>query len=329
MSSLFFLTSKIDQQARTITEVAEEYRLKGNTLYKQYKHKLSDFEYTVQQKKKAYTNRCFIFPENFSCRMGIDETGLFRGELYTILINKDKHGRKGSLAAIIKGTASKEVAEPIMKQVSVDRRMMILEMTLDMANSMDWIVRQIAPNATKTYDRFHVEKLAYEAMQDVRVRYRWEAMEQETNAERLRVFENGDTRKQLLARARYVLFKHSIYWTATQAKRARILFREYPEIKKTYDFVMALKELFSLPYTQARRYLEDWCRVVMKSSIRELVVVAKTLFANAPNICNFNLNKETNAAVENFNAKIKDFFHRLRGVNDHDLFFYRLIKLYA
>ena len=303
--------------------------MNGNTLYKQYKHHLSDFPTVVQKKEKEYKDRCFVFPENFGPRMGIDETGLFGGELYTILINKEKQGKKGCLAAIIKGTSAREVVPAIRKSVSVEKRMMILEMTMDMANSMQWITSEIAPNATKTFDRFHVERLAYDAMQDVRVRYRWEALEEEAKVDRVQVFENGDTRKQLLARSRYLLFKRSVFWTSAQAKRAGILFREYPEIKKAYDYVISLKHIFSLPFNQARQYLEDWCKAVAKSAIRELVITAKTIANHATGIINFTLNKETNAATENFNAKIKDFFHRLRGVNDHDLFFYRLLKLYA
>lgn len=325
----FFLQRKIENQARNISEIAEEYRLKSNTLYKQYKHKLSDFEETVAKQKRSYEQGCFIRPENFGPRMGIDETGLFNGELYTVLINKDKHGKKGSLAAIIKGTASSAVAEPIMKAVPVEKRMNIMEMTLDLSGSMDWIVRQIAPNAGITYDRFHVEKLAYEAMQDVRIRYRWKALEEEAEAERVKIFPNGDTRKQLLSRSRYLLFKRSVFWTSAQAKRAGILFAEYPEIRKAYELVNALKEAFSLPFTRVRQYLEDWCKTVKKSSLNELQVVAKTIERHIEGIINFNLNKETNAPSENFNAKIKDFFHRWRGVKDPNLFFFRLLKLFA
>ena len=34
----------------------------------------------------------------------IDEVALARGELYTVLINKETHGGKGSIIGIIKGT---------------------------------------------------------------------------------------------------------------------------------------------------------------------------------------------------------------------------------
>ncbi|MFA6819940.1 MAG: transposase [Bacteroidaceae bacterium] len=84
-------------------------------------------------------------------------------------------------------------------------------------------------------DRFHVQQLAYDAVQQMRIAYRWEAIEQENKeielAKSLKkkyipdVLENGDTLKQLLARSRYILFKRQNKWTPSQHRRAELLFR--------------------------------------------------------------------------------------------------------
>ena len=65
---------------------------------------------------------------------------------------------------------------------------------------------------------FHVQKLAYDAVQEVRIKYRWEALDQENQAIEAakqanlpyqpEILGNGDTLKQLLVRSRYLLFKH-------------------------------------------------------------------------------------------------------------------------
>lgn len=47
-------------------------------------------------------------------------------------------------------------------------------------------------------------------------------------------YHNGDTRKELLIRSRYLLFKSANDWTDSQKQRAAILFEEYPDIKKAY-----------------------------------------------------------------------------------------------
>ena len=41
--------------------------------------------------------------------IAMDETSLSNGELYTIVTNRDKHGREGCLVAIVAGTRSLDV----------------------------------------------------------------------------------------------------------------------------------------------------------------------------------------------------------------------------
>ena len=44
---------------------------------------------------------------------------------------------------------------------------------------MDWTARQIAPNGLHTYDRFHVQQIVSEAVQSLRIKLRWKAIEEE------------------------------------------------------------------------------------------------------------------------------------------------------
>lgn len=115
-----------------------------------------------------------------------------------------------------------------------------------MAASMEQIVSKTFTRATLVTDCFHVQKLAFEAVQyplwqQMRIEYRWEAIEQENQEIELsrqlgRTFipnrlENGDTPKQLLARSCYLLFKRKDCWTPSQVHRAEILFRLYPRLQ--------------------------------------------------------------------------------------------------
>lgn len=148
--------------------------------------------------------------------MGIDEVSLSQGELYTILINKERTGRSGSIIAIIKGTDVKIVTSVLLR-LSRRRRFQVREITLDMAPNMEQIARVCFPVARRVTDRFHVQKLAYEAVQEMRVKARWEALDEESiqiaharacgKIYHAPVFENGDSRKQLLARSIYLLYK--------------------------------------------------------------------------------------------------------------------------
>lgn len=42
-----------------------------------------------------------------------------------------------------------------------------------MANSMKTICKKCFPKAVQVTDRFHVQKLALEALQDIRIKHRW------------------------------------------------------------------------------------------------------------------------------------------------------------
>lgn len=127
--------------------------------------------------------------------------------------------------------------------------------TLDMAFNMALMVKKSFPNAVQVIDRFHVQKLAFEAVQDIRIKYRWEAMDQENKEIELsrevkkkyvpQVLENGDTLRQLLARSRHLLFKQRSKWTYSQKQRAVILFERYPLLEKAYDLSIDLGRIYS------------------------------------------------------------------------------------
>ena len=50
-----------------------------------------------------------------------------------------------------------------------------------MAGSMNLVVSRFFTKAIKVIDRFHVQKLAYDAVQQLRIKHRWLAIEEENN----------------------------------------------------------------------------------------------------------------------------------------------------
>jgi transposase len=64
----------------------------------------------------------------------------------------------------------------------MELRKTVKEVTLDMANNMESAARQSFSGAKLVTDRFHVVKLATEALQHIRVNYRWEELDKENNA---------------------------------------------------------------------------------------------------------------------------------------------------
>ena len=304
----------------------------GEQLGRQYKDHLSNFN---DWDAKSHAQDWLVFPENIGEQLSIDETSISQGELYTVLTNKAAHGGKGTIVAMVSGTKSDEVIEALERMPEA-LRTKVKEVTLDMSDSMRRIVCSCFPQATRVIDRFHVQKLAYDAVQEMRIALRWDAINEETDAmEEAKlsgkeyiplILENGDSKKQLLARSRYLLFKSAEKWTERQKKRAKILFEIYPNLKKAYGLAHSLRMIFSKNSIKdaARLSLAKWYNQVTDSEFKSFNTIAATIYEHYEEILNFFINRSTNASAESFNAKIKDFRANLRGVADVDFFIYRL-----
>ena len=321
----------------TCHTLEEFYHIDGHQFQKQYKEVLSGYRAWEQL---DHAERWLLFPENIGPFLAIDETALSNGELYTIITNRDKHGRKGCLLAVIAGTKAEEVWK-VLERIDEKERNKVREVTLDLSDSMRKIVRHCFPKATRVTDRFHIQKLACDAVQEMRIKYRWDAIQQANdemeeakltgNKYTPEVMANGDTRKELLARSRYLLFKSSEKWTDSQKRRAQVLFEEYPKLKVAYSLCHSLRMIFAKNTIKdaARLSMAKWYNKVEEAGFHSFNVIAATFYEHYDDILNFYDNRSSNAAAESFNAKIKLFRTNLRGVADKKFFLFRISKIYA
>ena len=290
--------------------------------------------------QKEHASDWLLFPENIGPYLSLDETSLSQGELYTIITNKQAKGKKGALVAILKGIDADKIIDRL-KTIKERKRHAVKEITLDMSPTMVKIARKSFPKAIIVTDRFHVQQLAYDAVQEMRINYRWLAIEQENKEMELaksvkkryvpEILENGDTLKQLLARSRYILFKRKSKWTPSQHRRAELLFRYYPDLEVAYDLAMKLGEIYHTVKDKAvgLTRLAKWYDEVDRSGFESFGTVSRSIQNNYQYILNFFENRNTNASAESFNAKIKAFRSQFRGVRDIPFFLFRLSKIYA
>lgn len=298
---------------------------------------MSDYESWSQ---KSHASEWLLFEENLGKRLSIDEVALSRGELYTIITNKSAKGRKGSLVAIIEGTKSEKAIEYLQK-IPASKRKKVEEISLDMASSMKAIATWAFPKAIQVTDRFHVQQLCSEAVQELRIKHRWEVIEEENNAVKAakqagktyieQLLENGDTKRQLLARSRYFLYKSRNKWTNSQSERARILFELYHDIQKAYELCEQLRTIYNGRYSKeiAMTKLAHWYKEVEEAGFNSFNSIKNTIQLNYTTILNYFNNRTTNAAAESFNAKIKAFRAQFRGVRSAAFFLYRFTRIYA
>lgn len=336
----------------------KDYHIDGDGHERAYKNHLSGY---LEWSELDHADEWLIFPQNIGPHLNIDETCLSTGEVYTIVSNKDVHGRKGCIVSIIKGTKSNVVNE-VLKKIPEYLRMSVEEVTLDFSKSMQNIVEICFPKAMRTLDRFHHQQFCLEALQEVHREHRREQMAQVANAreehrqkmrklketddpfvdehgnpirrnakctpERL---DNEETRAELLARSKGLLMMSPKKWTDTQKERARILFREFPDIQTAFSLTHSLRMIFSpkCDKEQGWKSLGIWYAKVSEFGNKAFNDIAATIYDREDEILNYFVNRSTNASAESLNAKIKEFRAKLRGFVDKKFFLFRLTKIYA
>ena len=53
---------------------------------------------------------------------------------------------------------------------------------MDISNSMYLIAKRCFPNAIRTTDRFHIQKLTNDTLQEMRIAHRWDAIQEDSDA---------------------------------------------------------------------------------------------------------------------------------------------------
>lgn len=255
-------------------------RVDGDHLGKIYKNVLSGYR---EWDQLGHASEWVLFPQNLGPRDAIDET-VIGGEVYTIVSNRDAHGKKGSIVAIIKGTRADEVCA-ILEKIPKEEREKVEEVTMDLSESMRCISERAFPKAMVVIDLFHLIKDAVEAVEETRMKAKraevakQKRQEKEWNAKqaaskrrrkayrkkhpkkyegrkrgvkpkyegrfRPPTLDNGDTEVELLTRSKYLVSRSGEKWSERQKNRAKILFEKHPKIKETHGLLCSLRSIFS------------------------------------------------------------------------------------
>lgn len=329
--------------------------ISGKKVYDWYRNVLSGFTDPATQSKlhehdtvdKDLTDKTtgklkqvfvpILKPENFGKHMAIDDKNI-GGEGYTVLSNKDT----GKIALLIMSTKAAIIAETLV-QVPVAIRMAVATVSKDLAEGYDCVARTCFMNAARIADKFHVIRLALEALQEVRIRHRQAALTAEREKKEAwkkagnktkdlppsKLYANGETAKELLARSRYLLFKFKGHWTESQAERAKILFREFPEIRDAYDLICAFRNFYKCKVgteNRARESLDKWYERTKTSKIEEIKNLRHTVRQHEGEILRYFDDGHANAFAESLNSRIQAFVRSNYGVRDRDFFHFRLMK---
>lgn len=185
---------------------------------------------------------------------------------------------------------------------------------MDMSGAYAASVREHAPHAVLTFDRFHVVKLMNERLDDLR---------------RELVRAAGAEAKQTIKGLRWLLLHRRDNLEPDAAQRLERSLQLNAPLQTAY----LLKEELALLWEQADgrqawAYLRDWCAKAQASGIRQLHAMADTLLRHAKGILAYYKTGLTSGKMEGINRKIRGLLCSAFGFRDHDFFKLRLYALH-
>jgi transposase len=172
--------------------------------------------------------------------------------------------------------------------------------TLDLSAAFSKSVSKRAPHVRKTFDRFHVQKLANEALDTVR----------RQEVRRLAGSEEGKALKQ----TRWALLKNPWKLTVRQGEKLSELKRSNQPLYRAW----LLKESLArgMDYLQPKRaseHLDQWCQWASHSKLEPFVRLGRTIKKHKDGILAYVETGLSNGVAEGINNKIRSIIHRAYG----------------
>ena len=229
-------------------------------------------------------------------RIGIDEFSYRKHHRYiTTVVDHDK--RRVVWAA---PGRSAETLAAFFDELGEERAAQIECATIDMAGGYIKALEEQVPNATVVFDRFHVQRLASEALDEVR---------------RAQVrFVGLSDKGRAIKHSRFALLKNP--WNLTRKEKEKLseLQRTNAPLYRAYLLKETLAQ--ALDYKQpghARRALEDWLAWASRSKLKPFVKAARTIRKHFDGITAYFKERLTNGIVEGFNNKLRMIARRAFG----------------
>lgn len=232
-------------------------------------------------------------------RIGIDELSVRRHHEYiTVVTNHDTGkviwAKPGRDAATVKS---------FFDELGKERTAKLELVTLDLSAAYIAAVKEAAPQAQHVYDRFHVQRLAHDALDKVR-------------REQVRELKGTDEAKAV-KKTRFALQKRP--WNLTQKDHERLscvqlgnmpLFRAYL-LKETLAGVLDGRQV-----NVARRKLSEWIAWAQRSRLEPFCKAARTIQKYAEGILAYVQTGLSNGPHEGLNGKIRTLTRRSYGFHD-------------
>jgi transposase len=228
-------------------------------------------------------------------RIGIDEFGYRRRHHYlTTVVDHDR--RRVIWAA---PGRSAETLGRFFAELGFERTRSIETITIDMAGGYMKAIEELAPEAKVVFDRFHVQRLASDALDEVR---------------RAEVREVGAGEGHAIKHSRFALLKRPWNLERKEEEKLRDLQRTNARLYRAYLLKETLAE--ALDYRRpghASRAVGDWIAWAVRSKLKPFVKAARTIRKHFDSIVAYFEERLTNGIVEGINNKLRMIARRAFG----------------
>ncbi len=229
-------------------------------------------------------------------RIGVDEFSYRKRHRYlTIIVDHDRR----SVVWTGEGKG-REALTRFFAEIGAEACQQLETVTMDMSAGYRRAVLDHAPQALIVFDRFHVQKLAGEALDEVR-------------REVMRGADDGDL-KRAIKRSRWSLLKAADDVTEKDERKLSDIERAYKPLYRAYLLKEVLRRALSRKQPwRARRDLQEWIGWAARSRLEPFKRLGKTIRNHLDGILAYVEMQLTNGLVEGINAKSRMIARRAYG----------------
>lgn len=233
--------------------------------------------------------------------LGVDEKSFQGREFVTVVCDLDA----GTVLHVADGRG-RDALQECYGAMTPAQREAVAAVAMDMHQPYVAATQAALPAATIVFDKFHVAKLAGEAVDQVR--------RQEAKV----LAADGDDRLQ---GTRYTWLRNPLTETGRQRREASALRASHLKTARAWALKEELMDLFRYAQpARARRCFQRWYAWAARSRLRPLVRLAKTLRARLDLLLNYCRWPITNAVSEALNSTIQWIKYTARGFRSRNGF---------
>lgn len=229
--------------------------------------------------------------------IGIDELSYRKHHEYVTIVVDHRHNR---IVWAHPGRSAATVGE-FFKELGSERAMRLKRVSIDMSAAYEKAVREGAPSAEVVFDRFHVQRLVHDALDELR------------RAEVRAVVEPSSARA--LKRTRWALQKRP--WNLSDVER-----RKLTDVQRTNRRLYRghlLKETFSAildgDIRPAETHLVRWIGWARRSRLKPFAKAAATVRSHLGGILAYCRTRLSNGPTEALNGKARTITRRSYGLH--------------